>query len=261
MDEVFVPLDIAQSAYYAHFIDCLMPKLVYVLELRKRAPRFYANLRVYMPGDKASENTYSILRHLNVTWTHQWPLNQRFKAIVWVCHTPPISPPQGAAIIRAVQLDAIDGGAPPPRRAKHEQEQPRRSCSGAVAYAARPKGVTDNGRNLRDEDGVVKALEARGRGVVRVITGKEPVDELRRTLGDACYLVGEHGTGLTNMIFLPPDASVVEMDGWSKYTVMWTMANAFGLRYAWLKHDREEVDAGQLILLFDAIEKTSRRFD
>ena len=27
-ERVFVPLDIAQSAYFAHFIDCLMPKLV-----------------------------------------------------------------------------------------------------------------------------------------------------------------------------------------------------------------------------------------
>jgi hypothetical protein len=103
IDEVFVPLDIAQSAYYAHFFDCLMPKLVYVLELRSQMPKFYANLRVYLPKSYASKNTFKILRHLNVTWTHDWPLQKRFKAIVWVCHTPEISPPQGAAIVKAVQ--------------------------------------------------------------------------------------------------------------------------------------------------------------
>ena len=30
---------------------------------------------------------------------------------------------------------------------------------------------------------------------------------------------GEHGTGLSNMILLPPDATVVEMDGHDMYTV------------------------------------------
>jgi hypothetical protein len=96
--EVFVPLDIAQSAYFAHFVDCLMPKLVYAIELRRRAPMFYAKLRVYLPGNEASRNTYSMLRHLNVSWTHVWPSDTRFKAVVWVCHTPPISPPQGGAV-------------------------------------------------------------------------------------------------------------------------------------------------------------------
>ena len=54
---------------------------------------------------------------------------------------------------------------------------------------------------------------------MRVITGLEPLDNLRRILGDACVLIGEHGTGLTNMILLPPDATVVEMDGHDMYTV------------------------------------------
>lgn len=272
VDEVFIPLDIAQSTYYAHFVDCLLPKLVYVMELRRLAPTFYANLRVYMPAEKASERSYELLRHMNVTWTHQWPLDKRFKAIVWVCHTPPISPPQAAAILNAVRLrdddtatvrdvDVHDDTTTDENKKVNNvvdtvpARRPRKSCSGAVVYASRPKRVTANGRNIRDEDGIVKALEARGRGPVRVITGMESMDVLRQVLGDACYLVGEHGTGLTNMIFLPPDATVLEMDGWNMYTVMWTMANAFGLRYAWFKHDKEEVDADQLVLLLNAIER------
>jgi len=61
-------------------------------------------------------------------------------------------------------------------------------------------------------------------------------------------LVGEHGTAMYNMVWLPNDAYVIELDGFKKYTVFSVLANVFGLKYAWLNHvdTPNEVDPERL---------------
>ena len=49
---------------------------------------------------------------------------------------------------------------------------------------------------------------------------------------------GEHGTALANMVWLPDDAAVIELDGFGMYTIMWVLANVFGLKYGWLDHHK-----------------------
>ncbi|XRB02174.1 hypothetical protein NFJ02_13g15280 [Pycnococcus provasolii] len=44
---MYVPLDIAQGSYYPHFVDCVMPKLVYALAQRGRWP---GRACVHSPG-------------------------------------------------------------------------------------------------------------------------------------------------------------------------------------------------------------------
>ena len=229
---IFVPIDVAQAAYFAHFIDCAMPKLVYALDLRRRNPDFYGKILVYLPREFSSPNTHAILEEMRVEWTQEWPFDRRFRAIVWVCKTPSISPLQGARMI-----EAIHGGTP---RAS--------LCSGAIVYAARSKGVVANGRIIDNNDELVDALKEAHGHEVRVLTGRESIAELRGLLGDACFLIGEHGTALSNMVYLPRGAYVVELDGSGMYTVFWTLANVFGLRYGWLnhQHDKTHVDVKKL---------------
>jgi hypothetical protein len=41
-------------------------------------------------------------------------------------------------------------------------------------------------------------------------------------------------------------------------TMFWTLANAFGLRYAWLKHHKGDVDVRRLISLLDAVDDDAK---
>jgi len=219
-ERVFVPLDIAQSAYFAHFIDCLMPKLVYALELRAEDPLFFKKLYIFLPQNFASDNTYAVLKALDVDWTHAYPdENTVFRALIWTCHTPPISPRQGELIRRAFLGSR------------------RKVCSGDIAYASRTPGTTRNGRHITNNVELIQSLKTMNR-TVHVLSGTEPISWLRERLSQSCLLVGEHGTALANMVWLPDDAAVIELDGFGMYTIMWVLANVFSLKYGWLDHHK-----------------------
>lgn len=229
-ERVFVPLDISQSSYFAHFMDCLMPKLVYALELRAMDPVFFSKLLIFLPGNFASQNTYAALKSFDVEWTHTYPdAKTVFKAVLWTCHTPPMSPRQGDAIRRVFNT------------------RPRKKCSGAIAYASRTPRTTRNGRHIKNDDKVIEALSSFNR-TLHVFQGTEPISWLRDRLAETCVLVGEHGTAMYNMVWLPNDAYVIELDGFKKYTVVSVLANVFGLKYAWLNHvdTPNEVDPERL---------------
>ena len=219
-ERVFVPLDIAQSAYFAHFMDCLMPKLVYALELRAQDPLFFKKLYIYLPRNFASDDTYAVLKALDVEWTHAYPdENTVFRALLWTCHTPAISPRQGEFIRRAF----LGSG--------------RKECAGDIAYASRTPGTARNGRHITNDAELIQSLKTMNR-TVHVLSGTEPISWLRERLSQSCLLVGEHGTALANTVWLPDNAAVTELDGFGMYTIMWVLANVFGLKYGWLDHHK-----------------------
>lgn len=239
-ERVFVPIDVAQSAFFGHFMDCLMPKLVYVLAMRRSTTDllFRHGVLIYFPKEYESANTYSVLRALNVSWTHDYPVGRLFRTAIWVCHTPPMSPEQ-ASSMKAELTNAFPPGGG------------TRDC--LVVFASRARG-TRNGRHPPNEAGAIAFLMTR-RCVVNVIYGDEPLPQLAQTLGSASLLIGEHGTALYNMAFLPKGSTVLELDGWYKYTIFYTMASAYGLQYAWLDHStgNKEIDLDKLNTLLTRI--------
>ena len=58
-------------------------------------------------------------------------------------------------------------------------------------------------------------------------------------------------TNTANMVWLPDDAAVIELDGFGMYTIMWVLANVFGLKYGWLDHHKtpNAVDPEALVAL------------
>jgi len=59
---MYVPLDIAQGSYYPHFVDCVMPKLVYALAQRGDGQ----GVLVYIPPEYKSKDTETLLAQLDV---------------------------------------------------------------------------------------------------------------------------------------------------------------------------------------------------
>lgn len=104
---------------------------------------------------------------------------------------------------------------------------PRPQGADARVFVSR-KG--SRGRNLLTEDALRPALETRGFRLVRMedLSFEEQVALMRRT----SVLVAPHGAGLTNMMFCPPGAQVVEIgDPGFPNPNFYALACAMGLGY------------------------------
>lgn len=99
-----------------------------------------------------------------------------------------------------------------------------------LLYVTRADATT---RRVLNEAEVVGALQARGFEVVS-LTGMPFREQVRRFAG-ARVVVGPHGAGLTNVLFAPPGAALVELTPADAVNhCFWLMANGLGLRYTFL---------------------------
>lgn len=88
-------------------------------------------------------------------------------------------------------------------------------------------------RRVANEDEVAALLRGRGFEVVS-LSGMPFREQVRRFAG-ARVVVGPHGAGLTNVLFAPPGAALVElMPADTVNHCFWLMANALGLRYTFV---------------------------
>ena len=91
-------------------------------------------------------------------------------------------------------------------RAKVGPWMNRPSPAGARIYVSRRDTLN---RRLVNEEELFSEL--RKRGFSRIVPGEMSVPEQVTAFANASVIVGPHGAGLTNMIFSPPAASVVEI--------------------------------------------------
>jgi glycosyl transferase family 61 len=71
------------------------------------------------------------------------------------------------------------------------------------------RGRTRNNRIVRNEDAVLEVLAERGFTVVD--PGSQPVAEQIRMFAEAEQIVGPHGAAMTNLLFVSPGCSVIEL--------------------------------------------------
>ncbi len=97
-------------------------------------------------------------------------------------------------------------------------------------YISRADAAT---RRLVNEAELVAALEPLGFEVL-TLTGMPLAEQIRR-LAQAELIVGPHGSGLTNILFAPRRATLIElMPGDQVNHCFWLLANGLGLRYTFL---------------------------
>ena len=163
---VLVPLPIAQAGYFAHFVDAVMPKLVYAMQLVRNGERAL----VLLPRWPLSLDVRELVSGaLGVAVTHETPPStRRYRAVVFACHTPALSPPQARAMRAALA----------PTRAAPERRIAASPCR-IVAFARRQAGVVRNGRTLANETELVRELRACGVDVAE-LDGTEPLRDKQR---------------------------------------------------------------------------------
>merc|ERR1711879_108538 len=62
--------------------------------------------------------------------------------------------------------------------------------------------------------------------------GNQPLEELApRIFGQVCFLAGFAGTALLNLIFLPPGATMIELNTHGLYADYWQWSGALGLAF------------------------------
>ena len=82
------------------------------------------------------------------------------------------------------------------------------SAAGERIYISRRDAAT---RRVVNEDEVVDFLKSQGFEVV--VAGKLPLSRQIAAFANAKVIVGPHGAGLSNMVFAPPGAKVIELMG------------------------------------------------
>lgn len=90
----------------------------------------------------------------------------------------------------------------------------------------------NHSRRLADFDELIEQLELRYPDQVAIFYGTEGTIGSRNLFARASVLIGAHGAGLTNMIFLPPTSSVIEIlpNGYKNVCFM-RLSGALGLKY------------------------------
>ena len=86
-NRTFVPLKAPQGAFFGHFVDNILPKLIRVL--MRDEPR----VLVWMEPDYSSGDTMALARKLGIELTYDYPSNVRcFERVVYSCHVLSFDP-------------------------------------------------------------------------------------------------------------------------------------------------------------------------
>lgn len=224
-DRMYVPLDVPQGAYYPHFVDGVMPKLVYALIQRKDEQ----GVLVYIPPGYKSRDTETLLAQMNVELTHQ-PASTAFATVIWACNTPQLTPAQAEYLRDMLRGENWYARHPPPTLPIRGTRAPR------LVWLSRNSPTVRNGRKLPNEDECLQAIRSL-KWDITIIVGEETLAERQTAISNADLLVGEHGGAFYHLLWLPPHASVIELHGTRRYSIIWTLAQSLGHPY--YRVDRE----------------------
>lgn len=125
--------------------------------------------------------------------------------------------------------------------------------AGERLYVSRANAAT---RRVRNEREVTATLKRHGFAVVH--PEEEPLQGQVERFSRAAVVAGAHGSGLTNALFAPGDALVLELSPDDRVNhCYWVLANALGQRYAFLS-GRTVNDARDFEVDVDALERLVR---
>jgi capsular polysaccharide biosynthesis protein len=123
-------------------------------------------------------------------------------------------------------------------------------------------------RRIINEDELLRALEPRG--FKRVFLEERSLAEQVRTFNEADIVISPHGSGLTNLVFSEPGATLVEIFSPNYMNVMyWALANQLGVGYWYTRgkgrlssvtrgrrvHEDITVDVAQVEAIINEIER------
>lgn len=112
------------------------------------------------------------------------------------------------------------------------QDTAQESSSKGYLYISRSDASI---RRVINEDKIIEFLSSIGFEIITL--GKMPFVEQIKTFSSAKVVIAPHGAGLTNIIFAPPNTTVIEMFPETKNQVdgcYWTIADTCGYNYAFL---------------------------
>jgi capsular polysaccharide biosynthesis protein len=104
-------------------------------------------------------------------------------------------------------------------------------------------------RRARNEEDVVRVLRAHDFEIIRNDPTK-PWEQVQSSIG-AEFMVGVHGAALTNLMFMPKGARLLELRHPVHWKVYGTLANVFGVEYRSQMCDSAETPPGQEVTPFD----------
>ena len=232
--DVVAYVNFRESGYYGHAIDNILPRIFAVLPGVVQSGHKMVLVLPPLGKRSLSENTKLLCEALGIevrlrvpiyphrtmglsgvsSWSRE--MRQTFQRAVWA-----------SPLLTGAEVPRCDTWSIPPWRPDAES----RLQSDAACPCRFPPGIflgrhaTRNSRPVQGAEYLEAEFQARGFEVV-ADAATLPLQQLARKIYRSCSLVGFSGTAMVNLIFLPPQAAVADLNPYLIYANSWLWAHA-----------------------------------
>lgn len=221
----FIPLDVAEGGYFAHFMINVLPKLVLLPDTIRSRSLLYVP-----PTAGVSEDTLAVASMLNVTITTVVP-STCFKRVFWCCNTIGYHRTLGHAI-QKLFLPAV-----------------LPALTNRV-YMRRNSG-NKNGRNVKNEAQLSNYFRSQG---YTILDGSMSLDSVRPILQSTLVFVSAHGGACAKIYWMQPKTVFVELDTHKQRTSIYHLvARSLHIKYGFMHFPSSVVDTNDVERMIDLL--------
>ena len=202
----FIPLDVAEGGYFAHFMTNVLPKLALIPH-----SDLY-NALVYLPPTAGvSRDTRVVADMLNLSITTSIP-KTCFRKVIWACNAIGYHWSMANGIRTLLSVATL----PDPH---------------VRIYMKRNSG-NKNGRGVRNERSVIRHYQDNG---FTILDGETPLDKILPLLRRASVFISAHGGACAKIFFMPKDSVFIEIDTHKRKTSIYHLvARSLDIHYGFL---------------------------
>ena len=258
---VVVYMNLRESGYFGHAIDNVLPRAFAVVEGARRAGHRVSLVLPPLGRRSMSENTKLLCKFLGLELLQRVPLEphrvvgvsgvaawsrelrQALQQAIWrspllqglppaKCPAPwaPTAPSTTSPLLRAKASSTSLSSEAALALSLSRCAACSRALKGHPGVFLGRHGGTRNARPVEGAEHLEKAFEKR-QFLVYADAGAVPLAELARRLYGSCRLAGFSGTAMANLVFLPPNAAVLEFNLYRLYANYWQWSHALGICY------------------------------
>eukprot|EP00435_Cladocopium_sp_Y103_P046188 s1049_g13.t1 len=268
--DVVAYVNFRESGYYGHAIDNILPRIFAVLPGVVQSGHKMVLVLPPLGKRSLSENTKLLCEALGIevrlrvpiyphrtmglsgvsSWSRE--MRQTFQRAVWA-----------SPLLMGAEVPRCDPWTIPPWRPDAES----RLESGVTCPCRFGPGIflgrhaTRNSRPVQGAEYLEAEFQAQGFEVV-TDAATVPLQQLARKIYRSCSLVGFAGTAMVNLIFLPPQAAVADLNPYLIYANSWLWAHALNYCFCQVqpprKLDQHEASKWAALILGNQMEETPR---
>jgi len=231
-----IHVEFPEAGYFAHCVANVLPRFAAILEGARSAEH---KVSVVLPQNSRgafSPNVEKIFNKMGIELLMDAPSTPH--RAIGMSLLAPWYKTLRQGLQRELHRAFVPGITPP---------DCRNAAEGKKLFLSRKRGAS-NGRWVRGSELVETELQEEGFEIKDDLT-QVTIDMLAKELYQTCAVAGFAGGNLLNMLFLPPHASVVEINPMHIYADRWQFAHALGFGWKHLSGSSSQIDANEARML------------